>query len=55
MTRTKLSNTPADTRVSLEWQLRNVESAMGKHSVDSMEFYYLSNEREYLLEALEHA
>lgn len=55
MTRTKLSNTPSDNRAALEWQLRNVESAMGKHAVDSMEFSYLVREREYLLEALEHA
>lgn len=54
MTRTKLSNVPSDTRASLEWQLRNVESAVGKHAIDSMEFYYLINEREYLIKALEY-
>ena len=53
MTRTKLSNTMnQNARENLEFQLRNVESAMGKHSIDSREFWYLSEERERLLRRL---
>jgi len=52
--RTKLSNTMnQDTRENLQFQLHNVESAMGKHPIDSREFWYLSEERKRLLDALE--
>lgn len=39
-------------RENLEFQLRNVESAMGKHPIDSREFLYISEERERLLQRL---
>lgn len=39
-------------RENLQFQLRNVESAMSKHPIDSREFWYLSEERERLQQRL---
>lgn len=54
MTRTRLSNTMnQNARENLKFQLYNVESAIGKHPIDSREFRYLSEERKRLLRRLE--
>lgn len=52
--RTKLSNTMnQDTRENLQFQLDNLKCAMGKHPLDSYEFWYLWREGQYLLERLD--
>lgn len=52
--RTKLSNTMnQDTRENLQFQLDNLKCAMNKHSIDSMEYWYLWREGQRILQKLD--